>query len=123
MTQPKEYRKGKHIYTQWGSRGKEVKYMPHDEKKEIKIQIQIDDSVASGMYSNLAFISHRQTEFTFDFIYLLPNEPKGKVKARIIFSPLNAKKFFNALKENIQKYEQRFGEVKVKETTDHKIGF
>lgn len=83
-----------------------------NEKKEITIQIQIDDITAQGIYSNLAFVNHTETEFTIDFIYLQPQEPKGKVRARIITSPLHMKRLFMALQENIRKYEEKFGEIK-----------
>ncbi|HEY4717194.1 MAG TPA: DUF3467 domain-containing protein [bacterium] len=84
-----------------------------NEKKELSIQIQLDETTAQGAYSNLAFVNHSETEFTMDFIYLQPQEPKGKVRARIITSPQHMKRFFLAIQENLRKYEAKFGEVKV----------
>ena len=84
-----------------------------EEKKEIKVQIQMDDQTAQGMYINMAAVNHNQTEFTLDFIYLQPQTPRGKVRARIISGPVHTKRFLLALQENIKKYEERFGEIKV----------
>ncbi len=87
-----------------------------NEKKEITIQIQLDEATAQGIYSNLAFVNHTETEFTMDFIYLQPQEPKGKVRARIITSPIHMKRFLMAVQENVRKYEEKFGEIKIQPT-------
>lgn len=76
-----------------------------------QINIELTEDVASGIYSNLAIITHSPGEFVSDFIQLMPGVPKGKVKSRIIMTPQNAKRFMNALAENIQKYEQTFGVI------------
>ena len=83
-----------------------------DEIKKQEIKIEIDDQTANGSYSNLALITHSQTEFIIDFIFVQPQNGKAKVKNRIITSPLHAKKFLQALKDNVAKYEMRFGEIK-----------
>lgn len=76
-----------------------------------QINIELTEDVASGIYSNLAIITHSPGEFVSDFIQLMPGVPKGKVKSRIIMTPQNAKRFMKALAENIQKYEQTFGVI------------
>ena len=40
-----------------------------------------------GAYANLTFVSHTETEFVFDFVYVLPHEPRGVVRSRVIASP------------------------------------
>src|SRR5882724_1058777 len=80
--------------------------------KEQQIQIDIDDTMARGTYSNLALISHSETEMILDFIFLQPQSPKAKVMARVISSPLHAKRLMMALKENVEKYEARFGPIR-----------
>ncbi|MBI5327725.1 MAG: DUF3467 domain-containing protein [Deltaproteobacteria bacterium] len=79
--------------------------------KEIKIEIQIDEDIAQGMYTNLAAVNHSENEFIFDFIFLQPQSPKAKVRSRLILSPKHAKRFMNALQDNIRKYEENFGEI------------
>jgi len=76
-----------------------------------QLQVDIDDVTARGVYANLALISHSETEFTLDFIFLQPHSPKAKVLTRIISSPVHAKRLLWALKDNIEKYEARFGPI------------
>lgn len=76
-----------------------------------QIKIEIDEATARGIYTNLAFISHSETEIVLDFTFLQPQNAKAKVLARIITSPLHAKRLLAALQDNIAKYEERFGEV------------
>jgi len=133
MTEIKRYQRGKHSYTKWGSKFKEVKVMSDQEdkkqetqeqqKKEIKVQIELDDATAQGCYSNLALISHNQTEFVLDFIYLQPQQPKAKVRTRIIMAPANAKRLLGALGQNLAKYEQQFGAIGAAPEPAQKIGF
>jgi len=123
MVEPKKYQKGRHIYTKWGGQVKEVKVMPEQEGREVQVRIEMDDAMAQGAYVNLAFIRHAETEFTMDFIYLQPQEPKAKVRARIISSPGHTKRFLVALQENIKKYEEKYGAIKVAGEPSKKIGF
>ncbi|MBQ0082809.1 MAG: DUF3467 domain-containing protein [Paludibacteraceae bacterium] len=83
-----------------------------EEKKELQIEIQPD--VADGKYSNLAIIGHSASEFIIDFLAVMPNTPKAKVKSRVIMTPENAKRLAMALNENIHKYEGNFGEIDVR---------
>ena len=83
--------------------------MTEPEKKQL--QIEIDDVTAQGVYCNLAFIAHSEQEFVMDFMFLSPQQPKAKVRSRIITSPKHAKRFLAALADNIQKYEGRFGMI------------
>ncbi len=97
-----------------------------EEKKESvqQIQIELDDLTAQGVYSNLAIISHSQDEFVIDFVFIQPQVPKAKVRARIITSPQHIKRFLSALQENIKKYEEKFGEIKLEPKHElPKIGF
>src|SRR5437899_3327566 len=76
-----------------------------------QLQVEIDDATARGTYTNLALISHSETEFILDFLFLQPQTAKAKVTARIISSPAHAKRFLWALKDNIAKYEAAFGPI------------
>ena len=75
------------------------------------INIEISEEIAEGVYSNLAIISHSNSEFVVDFIRLMPNVPKAKVKSRVILTPQHAKRLLHALKDNLQKYEAQFGKI------------
>ncbi|MCM1109875.1 MAG: DUF3467 domain-containing protein [Clostridium sp.] len=80
--------------------------------KQNEIKIELPPEVAKGCYSNLAVISHGPAEVFIDFITVAPNMPQAKVQSRIIMTPENAKNLLFALNDNIQKYEQTFGEIK-----------
>lgn len=77
-----------------------------------QINIELNEEVAEGVYSNLAMIAHSNSEFVIDFIRLMPGVPKAKVKARIVITPEHAKRLLMALKDNIDKYEANFGTIK-----------
>jgi hypothetical protein len=80
------------------------------------IDIELTEEIADGIYSNLAIISHSNSEFVIDFIRLLPGVPKAKVKSRILLSPQHAKRLHQALYENIRKFEAQFGEIEMQES-------
>ncbi len=83
-----------------------------DQKKDQKIDIELPENVAEGVYSNLAIITHSNSEFIVDFINVMPGVPKAKVKSRIILTPQHAKRLMKALLENVKKFEMNFGEIK-----------
>jgi hypothetical protein len=82
-----------------------------DDKKENQVNIELNEDVAMGIYSNLAIITHSPAEIIADFIQMMPGMPKGKVRSRVIMTPQNAKRFMKAMQDNIQKYEQTFGVI------------
>ena len=79
-----------------------------------QINIELPEDVAEGTYSNLAIISHSNSEFILDFIRIVPNMPKAKVKSRVILTPFHAKRLMRALKDNIDKFENQFGNIEEK---------
>lgn len=83
-----------------------------EQNSENQLNIELSEEVAEGIYSNLAIITHSQTEFVVDFIKLMPGVPKAKVKSRIVLTPQHAKRLMKALADNIQRYEQLHGKIK-----------
>ncbi|MBE9536947.1 MAG: DUF3467 domain-containing protein [Proteobacteria bacterium] len=77
----------------------------------MKLQIDLDENIAQGVYSNFAVVNHSDADFVIDFIYLQPMQPKAKVRSRIITTPKHAKKLLAALTDNINKYEKAFGPI------------
>ncbi|VBB43424.1 conserved hypothetical protein [uncultured Paludibacter sp.] len=86
-----------------------------ENNQENQLNIELSAEVAEGIYSNLAIISHSTSEFVVDFIRLMPGTPKANVKSRIILTPEHAKRLLMALQDNIAKYEQQNGKIKVPE--------
>ena len=85
--------------------------MAESKSNQNQINIELPEDVSEGIYSNLAIISHSNSEFVVDFIRLVPNVPKAKVKARVILTPQHAKRLMAALNDNIKKYESQFGVI------------
>ena len=86
--------------------------MEENKKEEGQINIELDEAIADGTYSNLAIINHSVSEFIVDFINVMPGVPKAKVKSRIILTPQHAKRLTKALLDNIHRFEQANGEIK-----------
>jgi len=84
-----------------------------------QIQIQLDDAIAQGVYANLVLINHTENEFVFDFAFLAPGTPAAKVRTRILSAPRHTKRLLRALQQNVQRYEERFGEIEIEETLVH----
>jgi hypothetical protein len=78
---------------------------------EKKIDIKVDETTAVGQYANLAGIRHSREEFIFDFAFLFPDGPAGKLLARLILSPAHAKRFLEALAANVRGYEEANGPI------------
>ncbi len=98
---------------------------PAQNQPQINIELPAD---LDAIYSNFAIISHSPSEIVVDFARLLPGAPKSKVLTRIILTPLNAKLLLRALQENLNKYEEKFGEVRTPSDTgfeapDRTLGF
>lgn len=76
------------------------------------LDIELSEEIAEGIYSNLAIITHSQSEFVIDFIKIMPGVPKARVKSRILLTPQHAKRLAKALADNISKFEQQHGKIK-----------
>jgi excinuclease UvrABC nuclease subunit len=70
-----------------------------------QINIELDESIAEGVYSNLAIINHSSSEFVLDFVSIMPGLPKAKVKSRIVLTPQHAKRLIKALADNVHRFE------------------
>jgi hypothetical protein len=86
-------------------------YQQNPQQKDGGLNIELPEDVAEGIYSNLAIITHSNSEFILDFIKVLPGVPKARVKSRIVLTPQHAKRLMNALKDNLEKYEKNHGEI------------
>jgi hypothetical protein len=82
-----------------------------DKKNQNEINIELPEELAEGVYSNLAIITHSHSEFVLDFVRMVPNVPKAKVKSRIILTPQHAKRLMMALRDNVKRYEENYGTI------------
>ena len=86
--------------------------MAEQDQQKGKLNIELSEDVASGVYANLAVITHSPAEFVMDFIQVMPVMPKAKVRSRVVMSPHHVKRLLGALAENVQRYEQQHGPIK-----------
>jgi hypothetical protein len=80
------------------------------------MQITADNDTRRGNYSNLALISHRKEEFVVDFMFIDPQTQTDKsdqaiLASRVILNPGHMKRLYQAIGENIQRYEKNFGKI------------
>ncbi len=78
-----------------------------------QLQIDLPQDVVGGVYSNLAIISHSSSEFVLDFAAIVPGVPKASVRSRVLMAPEHVKRLLGALQENVIKYEQEFGKIRI----------
>jgi len=90
-----------------------------DEKKKINLDI---DQKREVFYANNIAIFNNPTEFIIDFAQVTPRidivEDKQVITYvvkhnAVILEPKQAKIFLDLLKENVEKYEKKFGKIKL----------
>lgn len=94
-----------------------------DQQQPNQLNIEISEEIAEGSYANLAIITHSHAEFVIDFVNVMPGTPKSKVKSRIIFTPMHAKRFMKAMIDNIEKYEEVNGSIQDLEQIEIPMNF
>jgi hypothetical protein len=94
-----------------------------EQKQTRKINIELGEKESEGVYSNMALIAISPQEFVMDFARIMPGRDKAKVYSRIIMTPPHAKMLHKALEDNIKKYENQFGQIKVFGKEEKNIGF
>ena len=93
------------------------------EETESKLNIELNDKIAEGEYSNLVMVGHSKEEFILDFIRVMPGVPSARVKSRIIITPRHAKRFLRALAENIERFEDANGVISESEVPEIPLSF
>ena len=78
-----------------------------------KINIEVKEDVASGVYSNLVIVNHSPSEFVCDFVTMMPGFSKAKVVSRSVLAPQHAKKLMNIFAQNVRNFEKQNGEIKL----------
>jgi len=89
--------------------------MQQESQQEQHLNIELSEEMADGTYANLAIITHSFAEFVLDFVNVMPNVPKARVKSRIVMTPQHAKRLMRALADNIKRFEATNGTIKDQE--------
>ena len=97
--------------------------MQQDPQQEQQLNIELTEEVADGTYANLAVITHSFAEFVIDFVNVMPNMPKAKVKSRVVMTPLHAKRLMRALIDNVKRFEAANGVIKDQEQVTMPFNF
>jgi len=89
------------------------------------LRAKLPPDVADGIYVNVANVIFSQVEFIIDFGRIVPGKQEFSIFSRIITNPSHAKQLAIVLKENVERYEGRYGEIKVGkiEGAETKLGF
>lgn len=87
-----------------------------NEGKQLKIELP--ESRAEGNYSNFTVISHSAAEFVIDFARIMPGSPKAVVQSRVIMTPTHAKTLLYTLQDNIKKFEDKFGTIRLPDKSE-----
>jgi hypothetical protein len=98
--------------------GRASNAMANEKPPESTQQIPIitGDELSRGRYSNNMLVSHSPEEFIIDWLL---NSPSGAhMVSRIIVSPGHMKRIIDALSDNLRKFENNFGSVRVVEKKD-----
>ncbi len=74
--------------------------------------------IARAGYVNFLRVAHQRSEFFLQFgLVLKQRAPRALLVSSLVTSPAHAKSMHRALGEAVARYEQRFGEIAVGETT------
>lgn len=85
---------------------------PKDEPQQIPINT--GDDMSRGRFSNTMLVTHGPEEFIMDYLLQSPNG--AHLVSRVIVTPGHMKRIVRALQENLEKYEGRFGEIRLFES-------
>jgi hypothetical protein len=84
-----------------------------------KIQINTQDEMSRGRFSNSMLVTHSPEEFIIDWLF---NSPSGThLASRVIVTPGHMKRIISTLSANLSKYEQNFGSVQAIGPSDQKF--
>ena len=67
----------------------------------------------NATYANAVIINQTHSEIILDFIQVLPSSPTARVQSRIVMTPANAKAFLKALGINLERFEEKHGEIEL----------
>jgi hypothetical protein len=91
--------------------------------QEQQLNIELSEEMADGVYANLAVITHSFAEFVIDYVNVMPNMPKARVKSRIVMTPQHAKRLMKALVDNVKRFESQYGVIKDQEAVNAPFTF
>ncbi len=95
----------------------------NEAKGQKAVDIDIDDNIVEGKFSNLFLVSHSPEHFVFDFATNMPGMQKAKVHSRVILTPAHARRIYEALGNSIKNYQESHGDIHQTDATHVLPGF
>ncbi|NDD67602.1 DUF3467 domain-containing protein [bacterium] len=84
---------------------------PSEDPNALNIQVEIEDAIAQGVYSNLFLVGFTSEDVTLDFAYLQHTSAKARIRSRLVLSPRNAKRLARLLTASVIDYESKHGSI------------
>lgn len=81
---------------------------PPSPQRQLRLEVPAN---LNATYANAVMVSHTHSEIIFDFIQVMPNDPRARVQSRLAMTPANAKLFLKALETNLERFEEKHGEI------------
>jgi hypothetical protein len=94
-----------------------------NQPQKLKISAVIGESELKTRYSNFSAIHSTSEEFILDFFHVFSPSQSAVLQSRVSLSPRTAKGFLKALKESLEKYESKNGEIKPTGDPQPQVGF
>ncbi len=83
-----------------------------EEKKKTPPELVLPDDLQT-IFTNMVRVSHTPAEIILDFAQMLPAQENITVLSRMVMTPMGAKLFYTALRDNLMRYEAAFGEINI----------
>lgn len=77
-----------------------------------QIKVEADPTLRAN-YANTAIISNTAQEVVFDFLQVVPSDPRARIVDRVIMTPAHAKLLLQALSENLARHEAKYGAIQL----------
>ena len=88
----------------------ETVVVPSRQASPIDLELEMDASIARGVYSNVILVSHSREEFTLEFAYMQPSN-RALVHTRVVVSAGHVRELANALLGQLDRRHERFPSV------------
>lgn len=82
--------------------------MSQPANRQLRLEIPAN---LNATYANAVMVSQTTSEIVFDFLQVMPNDPRARALTRVVMTPTNAKLFLKALENNLSRYEEKNGEI------------
>jgi hypothetical protein len=83
---------------------------PNPPAGQRQLRLEIPNNL-SAVYANAVVITQTHSEILFDFVQIVPNDPRARIQSRVAMTPANAKLFLRALQTNLDRFEEKHGEI------------